>query len=455
MSFISDILSDVGKALLGSIIDTVNGFDVDANVKRPGNEFQPGDIELIDIVLMSEDGERGYSLINQAVTLDIYESVMSPIMWAEIQIADSQGLLQNFPIIGEELILIKFNTPENNTQPAQYLFRVNAVLDKQSNQTNKRLTYTLQCCSAEAMTNAKVSVTETKKDSIDNIVKSIFDDYLDSAKPLNISTTDGIEEQVITNLSPLQAIDYLRQRAQSRRFQSSSYTFYENRKGFNFVTLEQLIEDGAKTVESGNYDKIFFYDTARKDDASAVTYRNILAYNQISFGDSITQVQEGGLNNQVQAFDLITGDVTVTTATENLSADAFAATSSTSSGTHTSSFVRKHGKQTTTTRVVTVRSDLPDTDVGDRLSKKQAYAQRLAQNITQIHIYGDASINIGDVIECRFPSSVDVDSDNGSARLVTGTYIVTKVRHIILNGDRPQYTQALELVKTDLQEVES
>lgn len=452
MSVITDIFSDIGKFLLNTVVDGLSDVSIGANAKTTGDEFQSGDVDLVDIVLMSEDGQRTYPLINQAVTLNIYESVMSPIMWADIEIADSQGILQNFPIIGEEFISIIFNTPGNANDPVNLLFRVNSVNNKQTNQTNKRMTYTLQCCSAETMTNAKVSVTETKTDSIDNIIKSIYDEYLDSEKKLTVAQTDGIEEQNITSLTPFEAIDYLRQRAVSRRYQSSSFTFYENRKGFHFAILEQMIDEGKKIAEAGNIDKVFFYDTARNTDSTAVNYRNVLAYNQIQFGDSITQVSEGGLNNAVQAYDLITGDITETTYTDNIGADEFQSSSSQSAGGHTTSFTRRHGQQTTTTRLITVRSDLPETEIGERLTKSQAYAQKLAQNITQIHIYGDASVNIGDVIECRFPSSIDSDDDTGVSRLDSGFYVVTKVRHIILNGDRPQYTQALELIKTDLQE---
>jgi hypothetical protein len=59
------------------------------------------------------------------------------------------------------------------------------------------------------------------------------------------------------------------------------------------------------------------------------------------------------------------------------------------------------------------------------------------------------------MIECRLPSGVDTTTDDGMSRLDSGSYLVAKVRHIILNGDRPQYTQALELIKNDIQEVVS
>lgn len=454
MSLIKDIFSSVEKLLLGSLSSALSSIE-GVNIKGVGRDFRPGDIELIDIILMSEDQQRAYSLISNAATIDIYESILSPTMWCELTIADSSGLLQNFPIIGEEYVKIVFRTPGSSGEPAEYLMRVNAVLNKQANESNKRMTYTLQCCSAELITNAKLSVTLTESSNIDAIVKRIVDEYVETEKPLFVEATDGIEDVRITNLSPYQAIDFLRQRAVSNRYQSSSFCFYENRKGLHFALIEKMLEEGARIVESGNTDKIFFYDTARKDSLESVTMRNIIAFNQIQFGDSISQVASGGLNNEVQEFDLITGDLRTVTYTDNIGADEFKSSSSTSSGTHTTSFTRRHGRETTVTRTRTTRSDRPLIDHAEKMTKLQAYAQKIAQNIMQIHIYGDSAITIGDVVELKLPSAVDTGTDSGEARLTSGSYMVSKVRHMILNNDRPQYTQALELIKTDLQEVSS
>jgi hypothetical protein len=451
MSLIEDIFSGIEKALLGAV---ESAFHEALNPKKASSDnIRPGDIDLIDVVLMSEDQQRAYSLISQAVTLDIYESIMSPVMWCEVTIADSMGLLQSFPILGEEYIKIVFQTPGWKGAPAEYLMRVNAVTNKQATQNNKRITYTLQCCSSEMMTNVQRTVTLRETDTTANIIEKILKDELRTNKQIYIERTAGIEEILLTRVSPFSAIDFLRQRSVSPTYEASAFSFYENRKGYWFASIEKLFDYGKKQVESGNHDKIFFYDTSRKDSIEDMTMRNILAYNQMQFGDSLTQVQSGALNNQVQNFDLITGDIQRVTYTDNLGADRLQSTSDTSAGGHTTSFTRSHGKTTPKTRLITTRSDRPETNIVDRLTRTSAFAQKIAQNITQIHIYGDSDIQVGDIIECRFPSGVDTDNDSGLSRLDSGSYLVAKVRHMILSGDRPQYTQALELIKTDLQEV--
>jgi len=449
MGFIKSVFNDVEKILSGAIGAAINEG---LNTKAPSTTVQPGDIELIDIILLSEDQKRTYSLMSQVASFEIFESITSPVMFAELHIADSIGLLQSFPIIGEEFVKLSFKTPKNKGEPATFLFRVNEVKNKTVNDGNKRLSYSLQLCSSELIKTSNVKLTKKEKANISTMIRSIIEEDIETQKPVNIDATVGIEEVLITGLQPFRAIDFLRQRAVSGEYKSSSFCFFENRKGFNFTTVEKMIDTGAKKISSGGSDKIFFFDTARKDGFENVTMRNILSYNQLTFVNSISKISSGGLNNQVQQFDIITGDVKKVTYTDNVGADQFKKSSGTSSAQNTTAFTKNHGRTTTVTRIVPMTSEKPPLQLGEKLSNLQAYAQKISQNIVLIHIYGDSDINCGDMIECRFPSGVDADNEQGVSRLDSGNYLVSKVRHIVLNGDRPQYTMALELIKGDLQE---
>lgn len=446
MSLVKNLFKDVEKVLLGVV---VGAFAEALNVKAPTN-FQPGDVQLEDIVLISEDQQRTYSLMSQCVGFDIYESILSPIMFAELVVADSIGLLQNFPINGTEYIKITFKTPKNKGSPAQFLMRVNGIENKQVNESNKRLTYTIKCVSSELIENSRTQQSLVGTDNISTLVKNVMEDQLETSKPLFIDDTSGIEKVLLTRMTPFQIIDYLRQRAVSSTYLSSSFCFFENRKGFHFTTIEKLFEQAFKEDDT---DKLFFFDTSRKDAGENVTMRNIIAYNQIQFGDTVSQIKSGGLNNQVQQFDLITGDVRKVTYTDNIGADEFKSTSPTGTSSKPTTFTKNHGRTTTVTKIIPVRSDKLAGEIAEKISRTQAYAQKISQNIVQIHIYGDSDISVGDVIRCRFPSGADDKDGQGTSRFTSGYYLVSKLRHIVLNTDRPQYTQALELIKSDIEEV--
>jgi hypothetical protein len=446
MSLIKNLFADVEKMLLG----TVGAALAEAlNVKSP-SKFQPGDVELVDIVLLSEDQERTYSLMTQCVGFDVYESILSPVMFAELVIADSIGLLQNFPILGGEFIKLSFKTPKNKGTPASFLFRVKGIENKQVNESNKRLTYTITCVSSELIINSKTNQSLVGTDNISTLIKNTLEDQLETNKPLFIDATAGMEKVVLTRMTPFQIIDYLRQRAVSTTYLSSSFCFFENRKGFHFTTIEKLFEQAYKDDDS---DKLFFFDTSRKDGGENVTMRNIIAYNQMQYGDVIAQIRGGGLNNQVHQFDIITGDVREVTYTDNLGADQFKSTSPTGTSSKPSTFTKNHGRSTSVNKLIPGRSDKPTGELAEKISRTRAYAQKISQNIVQIHIYGDSDISVGDVIRCRFPSGADDKDGQGTSRFTSGYYLVSKVRHIVLNTDRPQFTQALELIKSDLEEV--
>lgn len=445
MSLIKNLFKGVEGILLGQLDSVIN----EAKNPKSSVHFQPGDIDIVDILLMSEDQERTYSLMNQCVGFEVFESILSPTIFAELIIADSMALLETFPIGNGEYVKIVFKTPRNKGAPTNFLLRVNKIENKQINETNKRLTYTLQCVSAELIINSKTSTTLRGQDNISTLITNVLNDQLETSKPIFIDPTSGVEKVLLTGMKPFQIIDYLRQRAVSNQYLSSSFCFFENRKGFVFTTIERLFEQAFKEDDT---DKLFFFDTSRKDRGDNVTYRNIIAFNQIQFGDIISTIEGGGLNNQVQEFDMITGNVNRVTYTDNIGADSFRSTSPTGTSSKSSTFTSNHGRSTSVTKLIPKRSDKPSGQIAEKISRTQAYAQKISQNIVQIHIYGDSDISAGDVIQCRLPSGADDKENEGVSRLTAGFYLVAKVRHMVLNNDRPQYTQALELIKSDLEE---
>jgi hypothetical protein len=119
---------------------------------------------------------------------------------------------------------------------------------------------------------------------------------------------------------------------------------------------------------------------------------------------------------------------------------------------NTSGFLNNHNRATAATKFVAVSSDKPDTMLAERICNATTFVQSLTQNIVQIHVYGDTEIRLGDVIKCNFPSATSAENDSGTSRLDSGNYLVTKIRHMVINSDRPQHTMALELVKGNLLE---
>lgn len=431
MSIVKNILTNITSSLEKELLGSFS-----ASQRGAVDDTQSGDVVLESLVLKSEDGQREFDLLDHCKTIDIYESIMSPSIFVELGIADAIGLYESFPIIGEEFVSIKFKTP--GSRPAKYLMRVNQILNKKIEQNNKMVTYTIQLMSPEVLRNSTRFVNKAYKEIISNVVDAIISEELGTEKPVFVESTSGIENGNISRLTPFSAIDFLRRRSVSDRYKSSTFVFFEGQKGYHFTTIERLIKDGKSKIG----DKEFFFDTVRHQNYSNVTQRNIIAYNQVTFADTVTKAKEGGIANEVGTFDLVTGEFKLTKYEMD---DSFEKLDKNGAPVNTST-INNYTKSTSTRKIIPISSDLPANKRQEKIGYTTLFSQAITQNICRIYIYGDSEITVGDVITCHLPVGNSMD-DSANARLESGNYLVAKVRHLIVNSDRPQHMCSLELIK--------
>ena len=469
MSFINKILNEV-KSILESKIEASD--DINPS-KVTGNDFRPSDVNIQNITMISADQQRRYSLMSQVTRIDIYESIYSPVIFAEMQVQDAIGLDQSFPIKGEEFITITFATP--GSEPTTYTFMNRGIpVNKKLNDNLKGSTYTLKLVSADVLKNLMVTSLNEKgeftpkfvKDNVTGIVKDILKEDLKVSLPVTVINTKGIfEEKIIygladaaqppNTLTPLRYVDYFRKvLAASPQYESQAFNFFLNKNGYYFTTKEKLIEDGAKALERDQSDKRFFFDTTRNEDNRNIKMRNILAYNHINTAsDTIDYISDSGFAGAASTLDTLTFDIKTVTYNDNVSADKFKKTDKDAGNQFTSDFVRKFGKTVTNTRLVASRADLPDRGLAEKLVKSQAFAAKTNLTELQIEVYGDTELTVGDVIECTLPSSTSEFLETpDKMRLYSGNYLVVALRHMILNTDRPQHVISMALEKNGLVE---
>lgn len=450
MGFVNNILNGV-QDILESNIKAASPIIMN---KGATTDVVAGDVNIIDITMSSQDGQRKYSLMEQCKVVEIYESIHSPFIACELFIKDSTRLLQDFPIICEELITISFETPNNPGNPTKYMFQVNEVMNKVIDENQKTMSYTLQCLSPELLPNAIQFVDKDYEDTISDIVKNIMNEKIKTKKKLTVEKTIGVDKYPLFKLEPFKAIHSLLPLSVSDRYKSHAYVFFENRDGYYFTTYEKLIETGRKQQSKGLSDKVFYYDMARKERIEDVNIRNIIAYNQITSSDAISKAREGAYSGTATTVDMQTLDQRKANYTANIGLDNFQKLDDNGAAQNTTGNLRAVGKSKTPTafNLLPIFSKKSKNPLIEAYASRQAFIQYITQNITQIHIYGDSEITVGDVIKCRFPSASGADDDKGLSRLDSGNYLVTHLRHIIINGDRPNHTMALQIVKNDLAE---
>jgi len=232
-----------------------------------------GDFELQKLTLTTPN-RKGYINLKAAWSdLNIYEDMFANSLTGSIRLVDGIGLMESVPIIGEETINIKIRTAglkrereENVTGPfagsqnegiIDIKFRVVKISDI-TKLNEGTMTYTLALVSEEYILNLKQKVKKTSLDPVSleprrvsSVVRSIYKQFFEKgrsgvAKKIFIEPTKNPTNLIIPNYTPFKAFNFLAGRAVSagKHAVGSSYVFYENIKGFFFISMETLMAGG-------------------------------------------------------------------------------------------------------------------------------------------------------------------------------------------------------------------
>jgi hypothetical protein len=87
-----------------------------------------GDYKLHDVKIGSARGEI-YDVFNFVIDINIYEDIYSPTMSGNLTLNDAQDLINLLPMIGEEKLLITFQTAgtseeEGNFEQEFYIYKM-------------------------------------------------------------------------------------------------------------------------------------------------------------------------------------------------------------------------------------------------------------------------------------------------------------------------------------------
>lgn len=409
------------------------------------DNVRSGDVDVKHVTLTSLDGSKTMSIKPQVFGISIYESVLSPVVTAEIRIYDAVDLLTGFPIIGEEKITIEFATAGFDKSVTYHLV-INAIENQSIVSQNRAKTYIIRAASEEILKNGSSMVNKRYKTDSASVVKDILQSKLSTQKTVNLEPTKGTQDVLLTRLRPFQAIDMIRRRTVSKKYESATYVFFENQRGYNFCTVEKLMDDGKKNIG----DRIFFMETATNTELENVSFRNILGFRNAAMFNNNSKLGMGGLRNTVRKLDLTTGAITNFEYQNQASQSKFKFATDEPIGLNTGSFEGKYGTEAPVTMIVPAAGDSPETFISDYAGQRQAFATKVAQNLYHMHVYGDSSITVGDVITIKLPKFTGTSGTQDQAKLVAGNFLVTRLRHIISVTASPDpnfYSMSMELVK--------
>lgn len=398
--------------------------------------YNPGDILIYTLMLTCERGTL--NLGKCFVTASVYESIFTPGIIADINVLDTDDSLGNLKIVGDETVTFSFAAPGGDT--LDYTFHVNSVENNEGLGSTKAKVYTLRCVSKEAISAKANYVSKSYNTQISSIISDIHKTFLGSAKSLVVEATQGIQKIIIPNKKPLEAIDMVRRRATSSKNKSSSYLYFENANGFNFVTMEGLF--GKSPV------KYFFNSDAVGAKAlTTLTDSNIIHYEIIKQADAMNRVELGALKQRIATYDFrtkkyVTKDVTPSNPSNVGGSGLF----------NSSTFKNMFGSTFGNFSFIPFDSNnRQNTNIPETTPDQLAYTAAMTQISMVIKVNGDTKVKAGDVIYLNIPQKADITSNISNDPLIAGNFLVSRIHREI--GDavtRPRYVDYIEVIKGGL-----
>ena len=251
----------------------------------------PANVDIIN----DDEAASGIDLTTVAWhELNLYEDLYSPIVSGDITLTDTIGMIESFPIIGEEKLEISFSTagatlpptaveggtsditpaappPAEAPKDITNFFRVYKVDPPVQVTDNSRtiklyfvtetqftnlLSKVRKCYpTKQTLPNTNQSITD-KSYSLADMARDIFYDFFIGAKkpqrqpkaikPFLIEPTRYQAEMTIPNWTPFKAISFLASKAVSANpnTQGANFVFYQTLQGFRFVSVETLMLGG-------------------------------------------------------------------------------------------------------------------------------------------------------------------------------------------------------------------
>jgi len=231
--------------------------------------------------------------------LNIFDSVLVPCMSGNILLKDAVGLSNKLKFDGSEFIEIDISKDkEFSGTNIKKTFRIYKQSDKSNiNQTTEA--YVLHFVSEEMIYSEQQKISQAYNGAYSNIASSVLLDYLKVPKNKIsiVETTKGIHSVVVPLLSPIDTMSWLVRRSLSLN-DTADFLFFENKYGFNFVSLNKLFSN--KTLFTINFFPKNLVDSV------ATEFLGVRDYNMSTSFDILENTRNGFYSNRFIGFDVLT-----------------------------------------------------------------------------------------------------------------------------------------------------
>lgn len=436
-----------------------------------------GDFNLATAEVITSAGLK-INIKPNIIQIDIFEDMTRNSIAGEILLQDSGGFVSEGPIIGQEYLRLKIQTPSLTNERdiidfTKNVFVINSVSSR-SEVANNVSVYLLSFSSSEIFKNQRTKITGSLTGTYSDIVKQMLD-RVNCQKTIFLEPTRGVKRITVPNLRPFEVIQMALQSASSAISDnfSPSYVFFETFEGYNFRSLASLyaqpisqeytnfvpggqVKDGIVNIET-ELKNIIDYEIVDNSNTLYNHTTGVLASKLIVHNIYSKSFKEYTYNY----FDNFDDEKHITSYHDGNQFPIFSDVAIEKDGSRNSDFPAR----TFLTSISEGETDVNNTtldgtepfvapDPQNTLQERSSTINQLERGlILNISTHGNTSIHAGDIVRVDIPlvASIKTQKNRKNDRFYQGVFLVKKVKHefdFTIN----KHASILTLVKDSLSE---
>ena len=271
---------------------------------------------IIDECILCTVGGLEIDMTDLVSSINVYEDIFQNAISGDISFADTNNILGNARIVGQEKLKLKISTPQegdpddrnltiNFTSSPLQIYKINSKV----NVNDRTVAFNLSFTTPELIRNGNVRVQKSYEgEPADKMIKDVFRDeeLLASKKEFYYEETSNFFKICGANQRPFQFINSLARRCLSKEYNDApTFLFYETVKGYFFRTLDSM-------MDRKNPKMVFRELTPNANQESRervdLNLMNILHYDVVSTTDTISSARSGLYGSKLLLLDIVNKD---------------------------------------------------------------------------------------------------------------------------------------------------
>lgn len=400
------------------------------------------DFELQSLTLINSAGLE-VKLNPQLVEIEWHQGIEENTMFGSIVMADAQDILNSYFITGNEKLQIKIDQPSLGL-PIEREFKITKVTNRTGN-GNAGTKYVMHFVSNEAVDSNTKSISKAYKGvRYSDIARDILQNYIKPKKINRIDLTTGAFDVIIPGFRPLEAMHWLASRSYNGT-DSSNFFFFENRDGFEFVSLKTLFAQ--KPIKNMVYDIKSVNDAPNSPSDVKKNRNSIEKMEVLNVFDVIKTADLGGYASSLTTVNIFNREIKQFTYSIK---DAEGKLLNKHMPTNDKSLITAHSANYKTHVLVGDTKTEKENAVDKWLQPRQMHNALMRNFMLRAEAPLDITVKAGDIIQIDMPKFVAAgDKGKELDDFRTGKYLVHSVSHVFKQIDERQVGTTILILASD------